>query len=390
MRTDALPDVDESSSTGVSVRARTLVVLAGLAAIAVVFLRAYLTPDPPHATSYEFLQYEISRLEWLWVASLWILVVFAADLVVQSPGRVRDAFRRLRRRPVTLAAAVVTFVVFLAGTLGPVVLDPPTVSIPYRNQPPVFTSVRETAVVQCYNPSGDRCYGSWAHPLGTGRFGEDMITLLVFGARNVVQLALVAVMLIVPLATVVGTVSAYVGGRTDWALSGIAESLKAIPALLVFLVWRWVSGEGTLFMLVVSFGLVNWGSVATVVRSRTLDEVSKRYVHAARAAGASPRQVVQWHLLPNVSRTAITTAVYQVPLFITIEATLSFLRFGSPASPLLLAPPSFKSWGTMIGQTISNAGTYWWEPTIPVAALFVTILSVSILSDGISDIVDAQ
>ncbi|GAA0649355.1 ABC transporter permease [Salarchaeum japonicum] len=373
--------IDWTADTSRGYSPPAVAALAGLLAVLAAFAYTAVTPGR------SLLGYEIGRLEWLWVASLWLFVVASASVVANADrGDARNALAYFARHPAAAAGTFVALAVFLAGTLGPVFLDPPAVNIPYRNQPPVYTSVPQYDVVQCYNPVGDRCYGTWSAPLGTNALGQDMVQLLVFGARNVVQLALVAVALIVPLATLVGTVSAYAGGRTDRVLAGSAESLKAVPALLVFFVWRWLSGDGTLFMLVVSFGLVNWGSVATVVRSRALDEVATDYVRAANASGASAVQVVRWHLLPNVSRSATVAAVSQIPLFITIEATLSFLRFGTPPSPLLLRPTTVISWGDMIGSNISSVQRYWWTVAIPVAALLATILAVSLLSDAIQDL----
>lgn len=381
---DGPVDVDWSQSTESRADRRTVLMLVGMFALGGLFAYDYaVLGDEP-----VIFGYDIGRLEWLWLASLWLGAVNVGWPALHDRERTIAFYRSISKRPITLLAGLLVSGVFLAGTLGPVLLSQPSPSFEYSNQPPVFTSVVSEQVVSCHNPVGDRCFGSWRYPLGTNAGGKGVLRMTVLGARTAVMLSLVSVTFIVPVATLVGTVSAYLGGRVDRLLTGVAETLKLIPALLVFLMWRWLTGDGSLFMLVVSFGLVNWGNVATVVRSRAMNEVSKDYIQCAEAMGAGTAEVVRRHLIPNVTRSAVSTAVYQVPLFITIEATLSFLTFND--SPLLLTPPSMESWGRMIGRNIENFVPYWWHIAVPVAALFLTILATNVLANGLQDLLDPR
>lgn len=380
-------DLDWSSGRDRPLGLRAGLALAGLVVLWLAFVYHYLLLEPDA----ELLGYEVGRLDWLWLACLWVNVAYVGVPAVRNPGRTLAFARRLARRPAALVASGFVAVVFLAGTLGPVVLGQPEPDFVARNQPPVYASITTDSVVQCLGAVVDeRCHGSWQYPLGTDNAGKDMIAMLVVGARVVVQLAVVPVTMIVPLATLAGTVAAYAGGLTDRAVTTVAETLKAVPALLVFLVWRWVAEDGSLFAFVVIFGLINWGNVAVVVRSRALDEVSKEYVRAAEAAGAGRLSVVREHLVPNVSRTAASAAVYQVPLFVTIEATLSFLKFGAPPSPLLLTPPTVISWGRMIGRNVAAFKPYWWPVVGPVLALLLTILALNVVANHLQDVLDPR
>lgn len=383
---DGPVDIDWSDSTGSRVGRRAIFLAAGLVAIGGLFAYDYLVLGSEPV----IMSYDVHRLEWLWVTSLWLATVYVGWPAVRDRERTVEFYRALRDRPSTFLAGLFVAGVFVAGTFGPMVLSQPTPSFVYSNQPPLFTSIQSDLVGACQNPVGDRCYGSWQHPLGTTDSGTGILTLLVFGARIVVMLSVVSVTFIVPVATVAGTVSAYIGGKTDRLLMGVAEALKLIPALLVFLVWRWFTGDGSLFALVVAFGLMNWGNVSIIVRSRALNEVGKNYVQSAEAAGAGTVEIVRQHLIPNVARSAISSAVYQVPLFITIEATLSFLRFGTPPSYLLMTPPSMESWGRLIARNIDAFQPYWWRAVVPVVVLFLTILSTNVLANGLQDLLDPR
>ena len=380
---DGPVDIDWTDTTTSYVGRRTILLLVGLGLIGGLYLYDYVLLGADSV----LIGYDISRLEWLWIASLWLITVYGSVPVLYHSWT--DTLRQMsRQRPASVLAGIFLTGVFLAGTLGPLIFSQPTPSFQHANQPPLFTSISNSHVVSCVNQVGDQCYGSWKYPLGTTGTGTGLFTLLVFGARITVMLSIVAITFIVPVATVVGTLSAYLGGKTDRLLTGVAEALKLLPALLVFLVWRWVSGEGSLFTLAVAFGLVNWGNVAIIVRSRTLNEISKNYIQSAEAAGAETLDIVRRHLVPNVTRSAVSIAVYQIPLFITVEATLSFLKFGNPPSYLLATPPSVESWGRLISRNVNNFQPYWWRLVVPVGTLFLTILSANVVADAIQRLLD--
>ena len=380
---DAL-EVDWSEETSRRRNRSTVLAAAGTLAIASAFAYDYLAVGG----GTPLFGYEVSRLDWLWLVSLWLFVVYVVVPAVANPRATAAVLGRVRDRPGALVAGAFSTGVFLAGVVGPLVVSQPTPDFLARNQPPVFTSVSRDLVVNCLHPVGDRCFGTWRHPLGTTTSGKDVLRVLVLGARIVVELSMVAVVLIVPLATAVGTIGAYLGGRIDRVLTGLSETVKTIPALLVFLVWRWVSGEGTAFMLALSFGLFSWGTVAAVVRSRALTEVTKNYVTAAEASGASTAEIIRWHLVPNVARSAVSTTLYQIPVFVTVEATLSFLRWGVPSSPLLMTTTGYESWGSMIGDNVGVFDQYWWRVALPMAAFFLTILSLSAFANAVQAVLD--
>lgn len=363
---------------------RPLLALAGLVVLGSAFAYDYAVLAPTDT----LLGYDVGRLDWLWLACLWVNVPYVVVPVLRNREGVRRFVRRLREQPVALAAVCYVVAFLLVGTVGPLVVAQPSPSFEYSNQPPAFTSVPEDRVVSCHNPSGDRCHGTLRYPLGTDNAGKNVLRKVVLASRVEVQFVVVAMTLVVPLATLTGTAAAYAGGRVDRAITAVIETVQTVPALLVFLTWRWITGTAGVFELVVVFGLANWGTVAAVVRSRARDEMAADYVRAARAAGAGPVTVVREHLLPNVSRTAVSAAVYQLPLLITVEATLSFLKFGFPPSFLLLTLPTQESWGRMIGRNIEAVQPLWWRVAAPVAALLLTVFALSVVADSLQDYLD--
>lgn len=358
-----------------------LLALAGLYAYAVTSVE---TGDPVA------FGWSIGRLEWLWLLSLIALAYGIWPLAVRRERTVRY-LRRMTTNPVGVVAGLYLLAFFLAATLGPVLMAPPEPAFVYGDLPPVGFSIDADVADGCKNLVGNTCWGTWAHPLGTTEGGKDVLTLVVYGSRLALEIAMVGALVIVPLATVVGTAAAGIGGWFDDTVTGVIDVQRTIPALFVFLVVRILTGEGSVFFLVLIFGLIKWGSVASVVRARALDETEKGYVTAARSAGASPWRVIRDHLMPNVAHVALTAAILQVPFFIIVEATLSYLQVGSfMPSPILTTPPTVISWGKVIAQNVRQIGTIWWTSVFPVLALFVTVLALNVFGDGLRGVLDPR
>ena len=367
--------------------AATAVAALGVVAVAAATAYYYLA-TPPETPLFG---YTPTPLDWLWLATGWPLLVAVVAPVVRDPRQSWRLVSRLRRYPAGLVGGVVTLGVLLAGTLGPVVLPEPAVSIVGRNQPPVFISVSNADLAGCVGSVVDgQCRGTFQYPLGTTERGVGTGRSLVDGARAFVKVAVTGVALAAPLGTAAGVTAAYVGGTVDRVVSGLAEAVKTVPALLVFLAWRWIAGNGTPFVLVVCFGLFSWGTVAGVVRERALSEVSKDYVRSAELAGASSTSVIRRHLLPNVARAAVSASLARVPVFVTVEATLAFLQFGAPASPILSMPPSYQSWGETIGAELTAFPLYWWRVVFPALALLVATAAVTVFADALQRILDPR
>jgi peptide/nickel transport system permease protein len=287
-------------------------------------------------------------------------------------------FRKNRAAVVSLAFLTVVFVV---GTVGPLVMKSPQPQFGLGYQPPVFTTTGAGVVGDCTPAATEGlCRGTWAHPLGTTGAGIDILKLIVFGMRVSMQVALIATLLNMVLATAVGATAAYVGGWTDEVLMRYVDLQQVFPQFFLFLLVSYLFG-GSLLILILIFGLLGWGGIARLVRAEALQRTEEEYFQAARNAGGSPFYVVRRHVIPNVSRTIVTAATLGIPILILSEAAFAFLGLTDPTIP---------SWGRTIVQGRNALSTAWWVSTLPGFFLFFTILAFNFLGDALGDAIDPR
>lgn len=153
-----------------------------------------------------------------------------------------------------------------------------------------------------------------------------------------------------------------------------------LPAVFLVIVVQSLFGRSLLHIVLV-FGFLNWGGTARVVRADALQRVEEGYVKAAESAGASSVWVLYRHVVPNVSDTLVTAITLQMPTLIIVEATISFLGYGSPLE---------RSWGATINGGLHGFPTTWWTTLFPAIVLFFTAVSFHVLGDALRDILDPQ
>jgi peptide/nickel transport system permease protein len=221
---------------------------------------------------------------------------------------------------------------------------------------------------------------SLAHPLGTDKVGRDVLSRLMFGARQSVLLAVGAVLISQALATVVGLTSGYYGGWFDLLAQRLIDMWIALPGLL-FLIFVIGTVGGSTPAVLIALGLLLFAGSSRVLRGVTLGLRGQPYVEAARGVGASDRRVLLRHVLPNVLPLIIVQSTLQMGAAVLIESSLSFLGFGVP-------PPS-PTWGRMLadarGDLTSPGGfnlAFW-----PGLAITLVVYAFNILGDGLHDFV---
>jgi peptide/nickel transport system permease protein len=224
------------------------------------------------------------------------------------------------------------------------------------------------------------CQGTWQYPLGTTGQGKGIMESVVYGMRVSLEVGLVTPLIIVLIGTTVGTVAAYSGGLVDELLMRYVDIQLTFPTFFLYLLLLYLYG-GTLFLLIVIFGITSWGSTARLVRSEALQRREEEYIQAAQSAGASEFWVIRKHLVPNVSNTVITNASLLIPSLILFEAAFSFLGLGDPTIP---------SWGQVIAAGRSDIDTAWWISTIPGVFLFTTVLALNFVGDALRDALDPR
>jgi len=218
---------------------------------------------------------------------------------------------------------------------------------------------------------------SLAHPFGTDNFGRDVYSRVLHGARIDLRFGFLAVLMPLAAGIVLGSVSGYYGRWVDTLLMRLVDTVQAFPFLVLVIFFVAVLGPG-LWNMVAAVALVAWIVYARLIRSSILVEKNKEYVIAAKAIGGNDWRVMRRHLFPNVVTPCIIYAMADIAVYIGLLATLSFLGLGE-------RPPA-PEWGAMIASGRDYMVTAWWMTAIPGAAIVITGIALSLVGDGLADI----
>lgn len=219
--------------------------------------------------------------------------------------------------------------------------------------------------------------GTWQHILGTDHLGRDYLSRLIYGARISMGVGFGAATLGCLIGVTIGLSAGYLGGRVDQAASFLLNCQLALPSLLLAMALVFFVGS-SVATLVIVLGVLHWQYYMVVTRTLTRQIRSLEYVSAARSIGSTDRQILFYEILPNLLNQIIVVFSLEMAVVIIHEASLSFLGVG-------VQPPT-ASWGLMIaeGKTMMYFKPY--LVMIPGAALFLLVLAVNLLGDGIRDI----
>lgn len=237
------------------------------------------------------------------------------------------------------------------------------------------TAQRDVVATRFLPPLTTDEFGAF-HLLGTDRFGRDVWTRLVYGARISLSVGSLAVLLAVLLGVAVGAAAGFWGGPVRALLLGLTDFMLALPrvVLLLLLAALWQPSAG---LVVLVLGLTGWMSIARLVHGEVRALAARPFVEGALALGASRGRVLVRHILPNSLTPVIVAAALGVGNAITLEAGLSFLGLG-------VQPPA-PSWGNMIASgrdTLVNAP---WVATAPGVALVLVVVACTLLGDAVRD-----
>ena len=218
---------------------------------------------------------------------------------------------------------------------------------------------------------------TWTHILGTDHFGRDYLTRIIYGAQISLLIGFLAMLISGIIGTALGVTAGYFGGRVDMVIMFLITTRLAMPVVLVALAIVALIGS-SLEIVILVLGFLIWDRFAVVMRSATMQIRSMDYVTAARAVGCSTLRIILREIMPNVSNALIVVATIEVAHAVLLEAALSFLGLG-------VQPPS-PSWGLMISEGKRHMLFKPWVIGIPGTAIFLLVLSVNLLGDGIRDV----
>jgi peptide/nickel transport system permease protein len=219
------------------------------------------------------------------------------------------------------------------------------------------------------------------HALGTDNLGRDILSRVIHGSRVSLLVAFAVVFVSGFVGITLGAISGYFGGKVDFVIQKLVEVVWAFPPLLLGITIMAFLGQG-LFNLILALVAQRWIPYCRVVRGQTLSLRSRDFVTAAQCLGASNRQIITRHILPNLIQTSLVIGTFAMASSIIAEASLSFLGVG--------VPPDIPTWGTMLADARIYISTAWWLPLFPGLCIFITVLGINLLGDALRDLLDPR
>lgn len=210
---------------------------------------------------------------------------------------------------------------------------------------------------------------------GTDHIGRDILAGIINGGRATLAVGASAALITVFIGIMVGALSGFYGGVVEEVLMRITEFFQVLPPLILAMVLVAVFSP-SLYTIAIAIGVVSWPSTARLARAEFLRIRELEYVKAARTIGSGDQRIIWKVILPNALPPLIVSATLVIGVAILFEAGLSFLGLGDP---------NIMSWGLMIGASREYIIDSWWSVTFPGLAIFVTVLSVSLIGDGLND-----
>jgi oligopeptide transport system permease protein len=276
-----------------------------------------------------------------------------------SRGYWSRAWGRLRRNRLAVAALVVIAMLVFLALFAPLIAphDPSTQDVLNAREDP-----------------------SLEHLGGTDNLGRDVMSRLIYGARVSLAVGLLAQAVVLGIGLPLGLIAGFRGSWADTAIMRFTDLIYAFPDLLFIILLRAVLG-GNVMTLFLIIGFVTWVDLCRLVRGQTLSLREREYVAAARAMGATDREIMTRHLLPNLTGPVVILLALGVPRAIFIEASLSFIGFG--------VDPRTPSWGSMVQEGQAGiVGGNLHLVIFPAAAIALLTLAFTFLGDGLRDALD--
>jgi peptide/nickel transport system permease protein len=282
------------------------------------------------------------------------------------PGHSSSLLKKaIRNRSVQIGGGVILFYVACA-LLGPLIWsnDPFSQDLSARLLPPIWDA-----------------RGDAMHPLGTDQLGRDVLARLLYGSRVSLVIGFGASLIGAIIGISLGTCAGFFGKSVDQAVMFALTAKLALPNLLLAMTLIYFI-EPSVTTVICVIGVLHWSLYLTVTRSATMRIRELDYVKASILSGARVRQIIMWDILPNLAGPILVVFTFEVAVSILAEASLSFLGVGVP-SPI-------PSWGLMISE---GKGVMFLRPSLvflPGAAVFLLVISVNMLGDGLRDVIQPQ
>jgi len=273
-----------------------------------------------------------------------------------------DAWHRLKRNRAALAAAVILAIIVLLVTIGPMLNE-------WDHEIPDWDNYSTPPSLET------------GHLMGTDALGRDLFERVMIGGRISLMVGIIATLVSLIIGVSYGAVAGYLGGRVDNWMMRAVDAIYALPFMFFVILLMVVFGRN-IFLIFVAIGAVNWLDMARIVRGQTLSLKNKDFIEAARVSGATEKQVIVRHIVPNLLGVVAVYVSLTIPQVILVESFLSFLGLGVQ-EPLT-------SWGALVNEGAQELETAPWSLIFPAAFLAATLFAFNFLGDGIRDALDPR
>lgn len=273
-----------------------------------------------------------------------------------------DVWKRLSKNTTAVIGMIMFFCIVLACFMSPLFYDyeKDIIAIDTKNQ--------------LQGPSQ-------AHILGTDELGRDILARLLWGGRTTLVVSFCALAFAFICGSILGTAAAYYGRYADTIIMRIIDIVMAVPSILLMITLATIVNPSTTNLIfVVGFGLIP--NQARMIRGQVLQVVENEYIEAVHIQGASDLKIILSHVLPNAISPVITTLILDIAFAVMIISTLSFLGMG-------VQPPD-PEWGTMLAGGRQYIRYAWHITTFPGIALVLTLVSLTLVGDGVRDALDPR
>lgn len=319
------------------------------------------------------------------------------DVMSESTTFFRDGMRKLMKNPLAVLSLVLLAIILITIIVAPMI-------VPYKyeeimsingkrdkgakNLAPFTYSKMEQ---QYIDQGGTR----FPHIFGTDEQCRDYFIRVVYGTRVSLSIGVFASLIVLIIGMIYGSISGYVGGRTDLIMMRIVDIIYSLPDMLVIILISVALDQvldltgsplaklGTnMVSIFIVFGLLYWVGMARLIRGQILSIKQNEYILAARAIGAKPGRIIKRHILPNCLSVIIISAALQVPSAIFTESYLSFLGLG------VRAP--MPSLGSLANAAREGLQSYPYKLVFPALTICLIVLSLNLLGDGLRDAFDPK
>lgn len=271
-----------------------------------------------------------------------------------------DSWRRLKQNKIAIFSIIILVVLITMCLIAP-----------------IFSPFN----YEVTNTSNINAAPNAVHWFGTDALGRDIFTRVWVGGRTSILIGFIGTFVVIFVGCIYGGIAGFFGGKTDHYMMRFIEILVSIPYLVMVILVSLYLGKG-IVALIIALTITGWTEVARIVRGQVLQIKEQEFVTASKALGASPTRIIFQHLLPNTIGVVIVAITFKIPGFIFAEAFLSFIGLG------VQAPNT--SWGALASAARENLRFYPYQIFFPSIMIILTMLSFSLLGDGLRDALDPK